>query len=255
MSRDVKSNSTEQVPFMEEWKARRERMRLRSSSSLTGSRSIDSQAQQEVELQTQTQSSHRGQACGKDLASKKVQSQAALDVEAHDPVTSKTKEKKGSPQKKHRTQIEKRKLREKRRPTGIVNLIQTADTDVNEDINANNENIDQDTLIQNQELWISEGTCLNRNSEANLKTFTSENRDEILNARQSWMEELQKAVREKRQDNHKLTTQLNDKEGSVLLLQRDVKALTQKMLRAKDENKRLKEENQMLLKMMGHLSS
>ncbi|XP_069821835.1 PRKC apoptosis WT1 regulator protein-like isoform X2 [Dendropsophus ebraccatus] len=210
MSRDMKSSSAEQVPFMEEWKARRERMRLRSSSSLAGSRSIDSQVQQEVELQTQSWSSHIVQTCDKD--SKRVQSQASLDVETHDPVTSKTKEKKGSPQKKHRTQIEKRKLREKRRPTGIVNLIQTADTEENEDINANDENKAQGTAIQ--ELWMSDGTCKTRYQESPLISPTSGNRSE------SWMEELQK-----------------------------------KMTRAKDENKKLKEENQMLLKMMGQLSS
>ncbi|XP_066439279.1 PRKC apoptosis WT1 regulator protein-like [Eleutherodactylus coqui] len=253
MSRDMRSNSSEQVPFMEEWKARRERMRLRSSSSLVSNKSTDIQVQQEVLLQTQSWSSHIGQACDKDATSNKVQSQAALDVEAHDPVTSKTKEKKGSTQKKHRTQIEKRRLREKRRPTGIVNLIITADTDINEEINADEGNKEQDTVIQSQEMWISDATCTDRNSETHSNAPTSENGS--LNARQSWLEELQKAVSGNREDNHKLTNQLNEKEGSLLLLQKEMKALTQKMKRAKDENERLKEENQMLLKMMGQLSS
>ncbi|KAM3918280.1 PRKC apoptosis WT1 regulator protein-like [Leptodactylus fuscus] len=255
MSRDMKGNNTEQAPFMEEWKARRERMRLRSSSSLVGSRSVEIQVQQEVERQTQSWSSHIGQACEPDATSSKVQPAGALDVEAHDPVTSKTKEKKGSPQKKHRTQIEKRKLREKRRPTGIVNLIQTGDPNENEDINANEENKEQETVVQSQELWISDGTCTNRNSEIHFNAPTTENRDGSLKARQSRMEELQKAVRGKRQDNHRLTSELSDKEGSLLLLHKEMKTLTQKMSRAEDENKRLKEENQMLLKMMGQLDS
>ncbi|XP_075693101.1 PRKC apoptosis WT1 regulator protein-like [Rhinoderma darwinii] len=255
MSRDMKGNSTEQVPFMEEWKARRERMRLRSSSSLAGSRSVDVQVQQEVEHQTQNWSSHIGKECDKDEVFNKIQSQCALDVEAHDPVTSKTKEKKGSTQKKHRTQIEKRKLREKRRPTGIVHLIQTEDPEENEDINANEENKEKETVIQSQELWISDRTCSNRNSEVYLNAPTLENRDGSLKASQSRLEELQKAVRGKRQDNHKLTTQLNDKEGSLLLLEKEMKTLTQTMKRAEDENKRLKEENKMLLNMMGQLSS
>ncbi|XP_040266329.1 PRKC apoptosis WT1 regulator protein-like [Bufo bufo] len=254
MSRDMKGNSTEQVPFMEEWKARRERMRLRSTSSLAGSKSVEIQVQQEAERQTHTLSSNIGQACDKDAASNKVQSPAALDVEAHDPVSSKTKEKKGSPLKKHRTQIEKRKLREKRRPTGVANMIQTVDPEENED-DANEENKEQETVIQSQEKWISDGPCTNRNSEAHLNDSTSESTDGSLKTRQSWMEELQKAVREKRQDNHKLTIQLNDKEGSMLLLQKEMKTLNQKMKRAEDESKRLKDENQMLLKMMGQLSS
>ncbi|XP_071974602.1 uncharacterized protein [Engystomops pustulosus] len=255
MSRDMKNSNAEQVPFMEEWKARRERMRLRSSSSMAGSRSIDIQVQQEVERQTQTWSSHIGQASDKEAVFNKVQSPGAVDVEAHDPVTSKTKEKKGSTQKKHRTQIEKRKLREKRRPTGIVNLIQTGDPDENEDINANEENPEHETVIQSQNMWISDGTTTNRNSEVHLNASTSETTDESLKSRQSWMEELQKAVRGKRQDNHKLTAQLNEKEGSLLLLQKEMKTLTQKMKRAEDENKRLKEENQMLLKMMDQMNS
>ncbi|XP_069596556.1 PRKC apoptosis WT1 regulator protein-like isoform X1 [Ranitomeya imitator] len=253
MSKDKKGNSTEQVPFMEEWKARRERMRLRSSSSLAGSRSVDIQVQQEVELQTQTWSSHIGKASDTAVASSKVQSPGALDVEAHDPVTSKTKEKKGSTQKKHRTQIEKRKLREKRRPTGIVNLIQTVDPNENEEY-ANQENKEQEPVIQSQDLWTSDGICTNRNLEIPSNASTSESRDGSLKDRQSWMEELQKAVRGKRQDNQKLTTQLNDKEGSLLLLQKEIKTLTQKKQSAEDENKKLKDENHMLLKMMGQLS-
>ncbi|KAM4017548.1 PRKC apoptosis WT1 regulator protein-like isoform 1-T2 [Anomaloglossus baeobatrachus] len=254
MSKDMKVNSTEQVPFMEEWKARRERMRLRSSSSLAGSRSVDVQVQQEVELQTSTWSSSIGKASDKVVASSKVQSPGALDVEAHDPVTSKTKEKKGSPQKKHRTQIEKRKLREKRRPTGIVNLIQTVDPYENEDY-ANEENKEKEPVIQSQQnLWTSDGICTNRDLEIHLNTSTSENIDGGLIDRQLWMEELQKAVSGKRQDNQKLTTKLNDKEGSLLLLQKEIKTLTQKKQRAEEENKKLKEENQMVLKMMGQLS-
>ncbi|XP_075044072.1 PRKC apoptosis WT1 regulator protein-like [Mixophyes fleayi] len=259
MSRDTKCNSAEQVPFLEEWKARRERMRLRSSSSsLVGSKSIEIQVHQEVDLQTQTWASHAGQEHEKDVeilkvtaVSNKIQSLGSADVEAHDPVTSKTKEKKGSTQKKHRTQIEKRKLREKRRPTGVVNMIPSEDPDENEDVTANNDSNEQEAV--SQEVWLSEGT--NRLSDIHFHAPASDNRDDSLKARQSWMEELQKAVRGKRQENNKVSTQLNDKEESLLLLQKEMKTLTQKMKRAEDENQRLKEENQLLLKTMGQLSS
>ncbi|MEE6523192.1 hypothetical protein FKM82_021959 [Ascaphus truei] len=73
-------------------------------------------------------------------------------------------------------------------------------------------------------------------------------------ARQSWLEDLQKAVRAKRQDNHRLGAQLSDRDRALLQLQKEVKTLTQRLRRAEDENKRLKEENQMLLKLMGQLS-
>ncbi|XP_072277901.1 uncharacterized protein [Pyxicephalus adspersus] len=225
MSRDVKHSSAEQVPFMEEWKARRERMRLRSSSSsLVGSRSVDIQVQQEVELQSQTRSSHSGKDHEKDLgainattSSIKIQSLVTAEVEAHEPVTSKTKEKKGSPQKKHRTQIEKRKLREKRRPTGVVNMFPSQDPDENEDVKENEDHKEQEVVIQSQDLRISEGNCSNRTDAHSLGP--APDRDNSLKERQSWMEELQKTKK-----------------------------------KAEDENMRLKEENQMLLKMMGQLS-
>ncbi|KAM5138023.1 PRKC apoptosis WT1 regulator protein-like [Mantella aurantiaca] len=262
MSRDAKCSSAEQVPFMEEWKARRERMRLRSSSSsLVGSRSIDIQVQQDVDLQSQSWSSYSGQDHEKDMggvkattSSIKIQSLVTAEVEAHEPVTSKTKEKKGSPQKKHRTQIEKRKLREKRRPTGVVNMFPSEDPDETEEVKENEEHKEQEVVIQNQDLRLSEGTCINRPDVHSLGCVP-DNRDNCLKERQSWLEELQKAVRGKRQDNLMLTSQLNDKEGSLLQLQIEMKTLTQKMNKAEDENTRLKEENQMLLKMMGQLSS
>ncbi|CAJ0926354.1 unnamed protein product [Ranitomeya imitator] len=122
--------------------------------------------------------------------------------------------------------LKKGNLGRKRRPTGIVNLIQTVDPNENEEY-ANQENKEQEPVIQSQDLWTSDGICTNRNLEIPSNASTSESRDGSLKDRQSWMEELQKAVRGKRQDNQKLTTQLNDKEGSLLLLQKEIKTLTQ----------------------------
>ncbi|XP_018420666.1 PREDICTED: PRKC apoptosis WT1 regulator protein-like [Nanorana parkeri] len=295
MSKDAKCNSAEQVPFMEEWKARRERMRLRSvSSSFVGSRSIDIQVQQEVDLQSQSWSSNLGQDHEKDMggvkattSSIKIQSLVTAEIEAHKPVTSKTKEMKGSPQNKHRTQIEKRKLREKRRPTGVVNMFPSEDPDENEDVKEKEEHKEQEVVIQSQypnpHLQKANtnsplqsnygGRCQNTKETADVSSIkvrylkelaqtdvhslgpAPDNVDNNLKERQSWMEELQKTVREKRQDNLKLTSQLNDTEGSVLQLQIEMKTLAQKMKGAEDEKVRLKEENQMLLKMMGQLSS
>ncbi|XP_077316940.1 PRKC apoptosis WT1 regulator protein-like [Lithobates pipiens] len=261
MSRDARCSSSDQVPFMEEWKARRERIRLRSSSSSFGSKSIDIQAQQEGDLQSKSWALHSAQDHDKDMggikattSSFKIQALVTAEVESHEPVTSKTKEKKGSPQKKHRTQIEKRKLREKRRPTGVVNMFPSEDPDENEDVKENEERKEQEVVIQSQDLRISEGTCAERTDVHSLGS-APDSRDNNLKERQSWMEELQKAVRGQRQDNLILTSQLNDKDGSLLQLQLEMKTLTQKMKKAGDDNVKLKEENQMLLKMMGQLSS
>ncbi|CAI9588507.1 unnamed protein product [Staurois parvus] len=183
----------------------------------------------------------------------KIQSLVTAEVEYHEPVTSKTKEKKGSPQKKHRTQIEKRKLREKRRPTGVVNMFPSEDPDENEDVIENEEHREQEVVTQSQDLRISEGTCTDRIDVHPLGP-APDSRANNLKEKQSWMEELQKAVRGQRQDNLILTSQLNDKDGSLLQLQIEMKTLTQKMKRAEDEKMKLKEENQML-KMMDQLNS
>ncbi|XP_068116276.1 PRKC apoptosis WT1 regulator protein-like isoform X2 [Hyperolius riggenbachi] len=235
MSRDPKCNSTEQAPFMEEWKARRERMRLRSSSSsFVGGKSIDMQIQQEVDGHTHSWTSHFSHEHEKDTgvkanaASIKVQTLVAAEVEAHEPVISKTKEKKGSPQKKHRTQIEKRKLREKRRPTGVVNMFPSEDPDENEDVTENDEHKDQEVFIHNQELRISGGTGINR-TDVHPVSPAPDNR---IQDSQSWMEELQKTVSGKRQENLILTMQLNDKEESLLELYKEKNSLSQEEIEA-----------------------
>ncbi|KAM9301759.1 uncharacterized protein PAF06_014978 [Gastrophryne carolinensis] len=269
MSRDPKFSSSEQVPFMEEWKARRERMRLRSTSSLLGSKSIEIQVQQEPDLQSHVRLSHSGQARNKDTgvvkaqtASIKIQSMDSAEIEAHEPVSSKTKEKTGTPQKKHRTQIEKRKLREKRRPTGVVNMFPSEDPDEKEEVKENAEFREQ-AVIQGESCHSSVHGVILQDQMGSEETWTNRaeayslglSQDNSLKERQLWMEELQKAVRGKKEENLILTSQLNEKEGSLLDLQKEMKTLTQKMKNAEEENKSLKEENQMFLKMMGHLSS
>ncbi|XP_053305000.1 PRKC apoptosis WT1 regulator protein-like [Spea bombifrons] len=253
MSRDTKSSSSEPAPFLEEWRARRERMRLRSSSSsLVGSRSLD-QSHREGDLQPPSQERDKELRGGKPSeAASKVQARGDTESDRND-LTSKAKEKKGSPQKKHRTQIEKRKLREKRRPTGVVNLTSLEDPDENHDeIELNEEHIDKDS--PKQEIRKTKGSGQNR-ADAGPNVPPREGRESDCKTRQRWLEELQKAVRLKRQDNHKLSADLSDKDGTLLVLQKEIKSLKQKMRRAQDENRILKEENQMLLKLMGQLAS
>ncbi|KAM4617883.1 uncharacterized protein O3C94_021761 [Discoglossus pictus] len=271
MSRDAKVNSTEQVPFLEEWKARRERMRLRSSSSSSSSslvvtRSIDhSVSHHEVDVHTQPLAVTKRQEKEKERGSVKAtestiktQSHVDLETKVQDSEAMKPKEKKGSTQKKHRTQIEKRKLREKRRPTGVANVPPMEDPDEDQEHNDVKEgHIDHGTGVLNQELRKTQGNYAIRRTDMDSHNTTQdqENNENSEKARQSWLEELQKAVKGKRQDNHKLSTQLTDQEGTLLQLQKDMKTLTQRLRRAEDENKMLKDENQMLMKVMGQLSS
>ncbi|OCT81811.1 PRKC apoptosis WT1 regulator protein isoform X2 [Xenopus laevis] len=258
MSKDGKYSSSEQAPFMEEWKARRERMRLRSSSSsLVSSVSIDaSYSHQAREQQAEPQNLHvtkekTTETEGRRPAENTTQMCVTVDNSIHDSTASKEKEKKGSGQKKHRTQIEKRKLREKRRPTGVAYITQIEDTDESQDhVDGQDGQRSRNTEVPNQELRKSEGVSQNR---ANTCT-DSPYQDVRQKMGQVLAEELQKEVTGKRQDNHNLTVQLKDKEATLTLLQMEVKTLTRKMQKAEDENKRLKDENQMLLKVMTKLS-
>uniref|UniRef100_A0A8C5Q7S1 PRKC apoptosis WT1 regulator protein n=1 Tax=Leptobrachium leishanense TaxID=445787 RepID=A0A8C5Q7S1_9ANUR len=262
MSRETKSSSSEPVPFLEEWRARRERMRLRSSSSsFYSSKSVESShLHQEGDLQTlhdkQDQSKSPVEGRSTETTTTKLYLQGDAGAEKNEATSLKSKEKKGSTQKKHRTQIEKRKLREKRRPTGVVNVSSWDDPDENQDHAGDNEGNRENTTDQEQKKAL--GNCPNSLSSRTDTDLNAQSQDNSKNghlSRQSWMEELQKAVIEKREDNHKLNAELSDRDGALLKLQNEIKTVTQKMRRAEDENKTLKDENKKLLKIMGQLAS
>ncbi|KAE8607055.1 hypothetical protein XENTR_v10010983 [Xenopus tropicalis] len=255
MSRDGKYSSSEQAPFMEEWKARRERMRLRSSSSsLVGSVSIDASYPHHVrEQQAEPQNLHVTKEKGTEAEGRRpventARTYVTVENSIHDSTVSKNKEKKGSGEKKHRTQIEKRKLREKRRPTGVAYLTQLEDADESPDHVGVQDG--QKAEVPNQELKKSQGVNQNRAHSCPESPY----QDGRQKTGQALAEELQKEVAGKQQDNHNLTVQLKDKEATLTLLQMEMKTVTRKMKKAEDENKRLKEENQMLLKVMTKLS-
>ncbi|XP_063293382.1 PRKC apoptosis WT1 regulator protein-like [Pelobates fuscus] len=263
MSRETRSSTSEPVPFLEEWKARRERMRLRSSSSsISVNRSIDSsQSHQEGDPQARNNTLLDKQGKSRDLAggrstetTTKLQSHGEAEPDTSESSALKTKEKKGSTQKKHRTQIEKRKLREKRRPTGVANILPLEDPDEHQDHADTKEGNREKDTTPDQDQRTTQVTCPNR-TDTDINVPSQEDRENANMSRQSWMEELQKAVIVKRQDNHKLNAELSDKDGALQFLQKEIKTVTQKMQRAEDENKRLKDENQMLLKLMGQLAS
>ncbi|XP_030055371.1 LOW QUALITY PROTEIN: PRKC apoptosis WT1 regulator protein-like [Microcaecilia unicolor] len=145
-SKDSKTSSGDQVPFLEEWKAKRERMRLKSSSSsssLSGSVVSETQAKdaqlpksREAHQKSTTQrpagdSRIAGPAQEQDRvlggrkapdSPRKTLFSGQTEGESTGTLSPKAKEKKGSGQRKNKTQIEKRKLREKRRSTGVVNF-------------------------------------------------------------------------------------------------------------------------------------
>ncbi|XP_053545298.1 PRKC apoptosis WT1 regulator protein-like [Bombina bombina] len=268
MSRNGKGSSTDQAPFMEEWKARRERMRLRSSSSsssisLSVNRSVDhSVSYHEVDHQTHQKQEQIKELSGKSTeAPSKSQAHDDMENKLHDSTSSKINAKKGNPQKKHLTQIEKRKLREKRRPTGVANITpveDNEDSELNEEININNQELSRPQGICSVSKMINKQRVSffrHENMDSHNNAQIQEERENSQNVRQCRLKELQKAVEVKQQDNHKLSTELSDKEQTVLQLQKDMNNLTQKLQIAEDENKTLKDENQMLLKMMGQLSS
>ncbi|XP_078539843.1 PRKC apoptosis WT1 regulator protein-like [Lissotriton helveticus] len=141
-SRDSRSSTSDPVPFLEEWKAKRERMRLKSSSSsCSGASEVHSPGPyspkeskspmspkspqnpvqaQSVTLQKALDPGHRGKIVAE--PSQVGLFSGEMDNLRNESQASHGKEKRGSGQRKTRTQIEKRKLREKRRPTGVVNI-------------------------------------------------------------------------------------------------------------------------------------
>ncbi|XP_029438729.1 PRKC apoptosis WT1 regulator protein-like [Rhinatrema bivittatum] len=133
-----RDSRTEKVPFLEEWKAKRERMRLKSSSSsssLIGSAASEAQTREvpQTPASQRTAGESRPAGTGQEQdrvlagrkppdSPRKTPFSGQTESESLGTLSPKAKEKKGSGQRKNKTQIEKRKLREKRRSTGVVNI-------------------------------------------------------------------------------------------------------------------------------------
>ncbi|XP_031445527.1 PRKC apoptosis WT1 regulator protein [Phasianus colchicus] len=198
----------------------------------------------------------------------------------------------GPSARKGKGQIEKRKLREKRRSTGVVNIPAAESLDEYEDDEAGqkerkkedaitqqntiqNESSSADStgsyLIQDSSRMVSsrykstgnapEDDALNRYSRTERTTYSRYSRDANSsgssvpsNALEKRIEELERELAKERQENVRLMKMTQDKEEVIGKLKEEIDLLNRDLDDIEDENEQLKQENKTLLKIVGQLT-
>ncbi|NXK83149.1 PAWR protein, partial [Amazona guildingii] len=200
----------------------------------------------------------------------------------------------GPSARKGKGQIEKRKLREKRRSTGVVNIPAAESLDEYEDDEAGQKErkkedaITQQNTIQNESssadtagsyllqihiLHVCFAFCLcstanapeddapNRHSRTDRTTYSRYGRDANSsgssipsNALEKRIEELERELAKERQENARLVKMTQDKEELIGKLKEEIDLLNRDLDDIEDENEQLKQENKTLLKVVGQLT-
>ncbi|KAK1159752.1 PRKC apoptosis WT1 regulator protein-like [Acipenser oxyrinchus oxyrinchus] len=179
------------------------------------------------------------------------------------------KEQKGgaSAHRKNKTQVEKRKLREKRRSTGVVNLpLGTESPDEGEGGAASEKQGHPDLPKSNpaEAPRVALTRQKSRTGAQDPQTHPSEpqaggpgkpapERETLPLERR--LHELEKVVSGEKQANQKLSRQLQEKEGLILKLQAEIGHMSEDLDGLEQENHTLREENQTLLRVVGQLTS
>ncbi|XP_075285458.1 PRKC apoptosis WT1 regulator protein isoform X2 [Opisthocomus hoazin] len=198
----------------------------------------------------------------------------------------------GPSARKGKGQIEKRKLREKRRSTGVVNIPAAESLDEYEDDEAGqkerkkedaitqhntiqNESSSADTpgsyLLQDSSRMVSsryksttnapEDDAPNRYSRTDRTTYSRYSRDAnssgssvASNTLEKRIEELERELAKERQENVRLMKMTQDKEELIGKLKEEIDLLNRDLDDIEDENEQLKQENKTLLKVVGQLT-
>ncbi|NXP06942.1 PAWR protein, partial [Thinocorus orbignyianus] len=197
----------------------------------------------------------------------------------------------GPSARKGKGQIEKRKLREKRRSTGVVNIPAAESLDEYEDDEAGQKErkkedaITQQNTIQNESssgdtsgsylLQVMfhllfafcstanapEDDASNRYSRTDRTTYSRYSRDANSsgssipsNALEKRIEELERELAKERQENVRLMKMTQDKEELIGKLKEEIDLLNRDLDDIEDENEQLKQENKTLLKVVGQLT-
>ncbi|XP_023794808.1 PRKC apoptosis WT1 regulator protein [Cyanistes caeruleus] len=198
----------------------------------------------------------------------------------------------GPSSRKGKGQIEKRKLREKRRSTGVVNIPAAESLDEYEDDEAGqkerkkedaitqqntiqNESSSADTscsyLLQDSSRMVSsrykstanapEDDAPNRYSRTERTAYSRYSRDANSsgsslpsNTLEKRIEELERELAKERQENARLMKMAQDKEELIGKLKEEIDLLNRDLDDIEDENEQLKQENKTLLKVVGQLT-
>ncbi|KAJ8007006.1 hypothetical protein DPEC_G00113090 [Dallia pectoralis] len=189
---------------------------------------------------------------------------------------SKGKEKKssGPSARKGKGQIEKRKLREKRRSTGVVSIPSNESLDELDDDDGGEKGGQKETQInteQNEAMTSDPGiaTHLQETLRSGSGRYQSSEEEAWGNSRhrqhhhgnaavpgllERRIEELEKELARERQENGQLLEAYQDKDELIGKLKEEIDLLNRDLDDIEDENEQLKQENKTLLKVVGQLT-
>uniref|UniRef100_A0A8C5PBN6 Pro-apoptotic WT1 regulator n=1 Tax=Leptobrachium leishanense TaxID=445787 RepID=A0A8C5PBN6_9ANUR len=206
------------------------------------------------------------------------------------PTKVKDKKANGPSGRKGKGQIEKRKLREKRRSTGVVSLpSQDSHDDFDEDEAGQKERkkedvVTQQNTMQNESFNVDPSDShLQQETQRTLPNrYKSSNPEEEVSSRyprgdrtahnrfnkdtnpsinsgqggnlEKKIEELERELAKERQENLKIIKIMQDKEELVMKMKEEIDLLNRDLDDIEDENKQLKQENKTLLKVVGQLT-
>ncbi|XP_029350675.1 PRKC apoptosis WT1 regulator protein [Echeneis naucrates] len=205
---------------------------------------------------------------------------ACNDSDKESPSPGKGREKKssGPSARKGKGQIEKRKLREKRRSTGVVSipsnesLDELDDDDAGEKDRREEEELVQANTFQNESMTADPATghlmdtprCGNSRHKSSAGPGSEEelggssrqrhNRHGRDGGLEKRMEELEKELCRERQENARLLKAHQDKDDLIGKLKEEIDLLNRDLDDIEDENEQLKQENKTLLKVVGQLT-
>ncbi|KAG9490261.1 hypothetical protein GDO78_005906 [Eleutherodactylus coqui] len=320
------SNTTD---FLEEWKAKREKMRAKmyaaetagASGATDGINKASNEMNNNSSSSSTNASNSNNQAAAASTVLKppvirrteedqsvgtSVGQQRKVPVPVQDGVTggstqeespppasqdslSKTKDKgkscSGPSARKGKGQIEKRKLREKRRSTGVVNIPSAESLEDEDDEESGQKErkkedaVTQQNTLQNESLSIDpndylqsernvpnryksvnnapDEDVLNRHSRSDRTTCSRFNKDTTSaqgSSLEKKIEELDKELAKERQENQRLVKMMQDKEELIMKMKEEIDLLNRDLDDIEDENKQLKQENKTLLKVVGQLT-
>uniref|UniRef100_A0A8C5KWL0 PRKC, apoptosis, WT1, regulator n=1 Tax=Jaculus jaculus TaxID=51337 RepID=A0A8C5KWL0_JACJA len=199
----------------------------------------------------------------------------------------------GPSARKGKGQIEKRKLREKRRSTGVVNIPAAECLDEYEDDEAGQQERKREDAITQQNTMQNEAASLldpggsylpqesSRTITGKYKSTTSASEDDVSSryprtdrsgfgrhnretnvasnfvsscSLEKKIEDLEKEVVRERQENLRLVRLMQDKEEMIGKLKEEIDLLNRDLDDIEDENEQLKQENKTLLKVVGQLT-
>uniref|UniRef100_A0A3Q3JHX6 PRKC, apoptosis, WT1, regulator n=1 Tax=Monopterus albus TaxID=43700 RepID=A0A3Q3JHX6_MONAL len=187
-------------------------------------------------------------------ASPDPRSMACNDSDKESPSPSKSKDKKsaGPSARKGKGQIEKRKLREKRRSTGVVSIPsneQSLDELDDDDGAGEKDRREEQTLVQantfQNEAMIARQRHIRHSRDGGAAAPGS------LEKR---IEELEKELARERQESARLLKAHQDKDELIGKLKEEIDLLNRDLDDIEDENEQLKQENKTLLKVVGQLT-